>query len=58
MESKSVFFDSLSVLFEVYTRGANMIPMDELEGRYRDDVHRRYVQSAVDAGMNMLRVRG
>jgi len=42
----------------VYARGANMIPMDELEGRYSADAHERLVTSATDAGMNMLRVWG
>ena len=42
----------------VYARGANMVPMDELEGRLRDSAHRRLVQSAAEAGMNMIRVWG
>jgi beta-galactosidase/beta-glucuronidase len=42
----------------VWARGANMIPMDELEGRYSAVAHARVVRSAVDAGMNMLRVWG
>jgi beta-mannosidase len=35
-----------------------MIPPDEMEGRYSAAVLQRQVQSAVDAGMNMLRVWG
>jgi hypothetical protein len=42
----------------IYARGANMIPQDALEGRLRDDVHRRMVISAMEAGMTILRVWG
>jgi beta-mannosidase len=42
----------------VYSRGANMIPMDLLEGRWSDEAHRVLVQSAAAARMNMLRVWG
>ena len=42
----------------VYSRGANMIPMDLLEGRWSDQRHRTLVQSAAAAHMNMLRVWG
>lgn len=35
-----------------------MIPMEMLEGRYVPGMHRTLVQSAADAGMNMLRVWG
>jgi beta-mannosidase len=40
----------------VMSKGANQIPMEELEGRMRGDAHRIMVQSAVDANMNTLRV--
>ena len=33
-----------------------MIPMETLEGRYQPGQHRSLVRSAVEAGMNMLRV--
>lgn len=39
-------------------RGANFIPMDQLEGRLSDDAHRIAVQSAAAAHMNMLRIWG
>ena len=42
----------------VWARGANMIPMEELEGRMSSRAHRVLVKSAVDAQMNMLRVWG
>lgn len=42
----------------IYSRGANMIPMEELEGRLDADAHRILVKSAADAGMNTLRVWG
>ena len=42
----------------IYSRGANMIPMEELEGRLDGEAHRILVQSAADAGMNTLRVWG
>jgi len=41
-----------------WSRGANMIPMDELEGRTVKGAHRAVVKSAVDGGMNTLRVWG
>ena len=40
-----------------YAKGANMIPMDSLEGRLRPGQHKELVNSAADAGMNMLRVK-
>jgi beta-mannosidase len=43
---------------DVWARGANVIPMEELEGRLSDAAHRRLVQSAADAGFNTLRVWG
>lgn len=39
-------------------RGANFIPMDQLEGRLSDEAHRIAVQSAADANMNMMRIWG
>lgn len=42
----------------VMSRGANVIPMEELEGRLSEEAHVRMVQSAQDAKMNMLRVWG
>ena len=42
----------------VMPRGANQIPMEELEGRMSAVAHRRLVQSAVDGGLNTLRVWG
>jgi len=42
----------------LFARGANFIPMDQLEGRQRSDAHRIAVKSAADANMNMLRVWG
>ena len=42
----------------VFSKGANMIPMEELEGRMRADAHRTLIQSAAHGGMNTLRVWG
>lgn len=42
----------------IWSRGANMVPMEELEGRVTDAAHRRLVQSAVDGGFNTLRLWG
>ena len=42
----------------MYSKGANMIPMEEMEGRLDSVAHRILVQSSVDAGMNTLRVWG
>jgi len=42
----------------IWSRGANFIPMDELEGRLTDSAHRIAVESAAAAHMNMLRVWG
>ena len=39
-------------------RGANMIPMEELEGRLSGAAHRQLVKSAADGSMNTLRVWG
>ena len=40
----------------IFARGANMIPMDELEGRNDAFSHREVVRNAVAGGMNMLRL--
>ena len=40
----------------VVARGANVVPMEEMEGRMSDEAHRQLVHSAVAANMNMLRV--
>ena len=40
----------------ILSKGANMIPMEELEGRMSADAHVQLVQNAVDGGMNTLRV--
>ena len=42
----------------LWMRGANVIPMDELEGRLSATGHRRLVRSALSGRMNMLRVWG
>jgi beta-mannosidase len=42
----------------IWAKGANVVPMDQLEGRLTDEAHRIMVQSAADSGMNMLRVWG
>jgi beta-mannosidase len=39
-------------------RGANMIPMEELEARQSDAAYVALLESAAAAGMNMLRVWG
>jgi beta-mannosidase len=39
-------------------RGANFIPMDQLEGRLSEEAHRIAVRSAAAANMNMMRVWG
>ena len=41
-----------------WSRGANMIPKEELEGRIVAGAHYTVVQSAVDSGVNTLRVWG
>lgn len=55
--------DTQGMLFRVngalvFSRGANMIPMEELEGRLNAEAHRILVRSAVEANMNTLRVWG
>jgi hypothetical protein len=42
----------------VMARGANFIPMDQLEGRLDGQAHRIAVQSAAKANMNMIRIWG
>ena len=42
----------------VFVRGANMIPMNELEGQYQADAHAQLVKSAKAANMNVIRVWG
>ena len=42
----------------VMARGANFIPMDQLEARLSSEAHRIVVQSASKANMNMIRVWG
>ena len=42
----------------IFSKGANMIPMEELEGRMSDEAHRVLVQNAAEGGMNTLRVWG
>lgn len=42
----------------INARGANCVPMSQLEGKYDDDAHRILVESAAGANMNMLRVWG
>ena len=42
----------------VVSRGANMIPMEELEGRMSGIAHRQLVKSAADGSFNTLRVWG
>jgi hypothetical protein len=42
----------------IYARGANMVALDQFEGRTNDANYRRMVQSAADAGMNMVRIWG
>ena len=41
-----------------FAKGANMIPMESLEGRYEPGMHTQLVANAADGGMNMLRVWG
>lgn len=42
----------------VFCRGANVVPMSQLEGATDDNAYRLLVQSAAKAHMNMLRVWG
>lgn len=55
--------DTQGMLFRVngaaiYSRGANMIPLEEFEGRLNSTAIQRLVQSAVDANFNTLRIWG
>ena len=43
---------------KIFARGANLIPMDEMEGRLSVEAHVAMLQSAADAHMNLLRVWG
>jgi beta-mannosidase len=43
---------------DVYARGANWIPVDQLVDRARPDVYRHLLGSMVEANMNMVRVWG
>ena len=40
----------------IYARGANVVPMEELDGRVTAAAHTRMVRSAAEAGFNMLRI--
>eukprot|EP00750_Incisomonas_marina_P010425 INCI16272.1.p1 GENE.INCI16272.1~~INCI16272.1.p1 ORF type:complete len:774 (+),score=106.89 INCI16272.1:186-2324(+) len=42
----------------ILSRGANVIPMDNMEGRYTAQAHAQLVASAAAAGMNFLRIWG
>ena len=42
----------------ILSKGANMVPMDELEGRWSAEAHYQLVLNAVAGGMNTLRVWG
>lgn len=42
----------------LYARGANLVPMENLEGRLDARAHATLVNSAADAGANMIRVWG
>jgi hypothetical protein len=42
----------------IWSRGANMIPMDILDGRYTTQGHIQIIKSAIHANMNTLRVWG
>ena len=42
----------------IWCRGANVIPMDQLDGRLTDEAYINLVHSAVAANMNMLRIWG
>lgn len=37
-------------------RGGNLIPMEEMEGRYVEGQHRQLVKSSADANMNLIRI--
>lgn len=42
----------------LFARGANLVPMEEMEARMHDTAVRQLVDSSADAGMNMIRVWG
>jgi len=42
----------------VYCKGANIVPIDMLEGRASDEVYVSMVESVKKAGMNMIRIWG
>lgn len=42
----------------IFCRGANVVPMDEMEGWLHAGAHREMVSSSVNANFNMLRVWG
>jgi len=42
----------------IWARGANVVPMSQLEGRLNDEGHQILLESVVAANMNMLRVWG
>jgi len=41
-----------------WSKGSNVIPMENLEGRMNGEAHRIMVRSAADGGMNTLRIWG
>jgi len=42
----------------IYMRGANFIPIDQLEGRIIEESYRILLKSSIDANMNVLRMWG
>lgn len=55
------YHDASTVMFRIngvptLMRGGNLIPMESMEGRYVEGMHRQLVKSAAEANMNMLRV--
>eukprot|EP00439_Symbiodinium_sp_Y106_P013213 s7315_g1.t3 len=55
-ESQGMYFRINGAAF--WSKGANVIPMEELEGRMLGKAHRVMVRSAAEGGMNTLRVWG
>lgn len=43
---------------DLWARGGNIIPIDEMEGRFAAATYEKIVDAAADAGMNALRVWG
>jgi hypothetical protein len=43
---------------DIWARGGNIIPIDEMEGRFAAATYERIVDAAADAGMNALRIWG